>query len=112
MRWDRIPAAAIAQKWATFPLAKLPMTDILHFCAPNDTYGNPRRLYVLSDEDGSFIAAWDEGYKGHHAVPGPFRDKAYLSQRYDVSATKYNKLMRDLPSPKWAHDVKGYSHLR
>jgi len=88
------------------------MTDILHFCAKNDTFGNPRRLYVMSDEDGSFIAAWDEGYKGHHAVPGAFRDKAYLSQRFDISINLYNKLRRELPSPEYAYQVQGYSHLR
>ena len=88
------------------------MTDILHFCANNDTFGNPRRLYVMSDESGEFIACWNEGYNGHHAVPGEFRDKAYLSQRFDISVKEYNRLRRELPSPDYAADVKGYSHLR
>jgi hypothetical protein len=88
------------------------MTDILHFCAPNDYYGNPQRLYVLSNEEGKFIACWNEGYNGHHAVPGIWRDKAYLSQRFDISVTKYKNLLRTLPSPDYAHDVEGYSHLR
>ena len=87
------------------------MTDILHFCANNDTFGNPRRLYVMSDESGEFIACWDEGYLGHHCVPGEFRDKAYLSQRFDISVKEYNRLRRELPSPDYAADVKGYSHL-
>ena len=88
------------------------MTNILHFCATNDSYGNPRRLYVLSDEDGSFLAAWDEGYYGSDAVPGVFREKAYLSQRYDISVAKYNQLKRELPSPDHAYEIKGYEHLR
>ncbi len=88
------------------------MTSILHMCAENDYYGNPQRLYVLSNEDGKFIACWDEGYNGHHAVPGVWRDKAYLAQRFDISVTKYKNLLRTLPSPKYAHDVEGYSHLR
>lgn len=88
------------------------MTNILHLCANNDYYGNPQRLYVLSDEDGKFIACWDEDYHGHLAVPGEWRKAAYLSQRVDVSVTKYKKLRRELPSPKYAHDVPGYSHLR
>ena len=88
------------------------MTDILHFCAPNDYYGNPQRLYVLSNEEGKFIACWDEGYHGHHAVPGVWRNNAYLSQRFDISVTKYKNLLRTLPSPDYAHDVEGYSHLR
>jgi hypothetical protein len=88
------------------------MTNILHFCADNDHYGNPQRLYVLSNDEGKFIACWDEGYHGHHAVPGIWRKMAYLSQRFDVSVTKYKQLLRSLPSPAYAHDVEGYSHLR
>ena len=88
------------------------MTNILHMCAKNDTNGNPRRLYVMSDEDGKYIAAWDEGYKGSDAVPGEFRKAAYLSQRFDVTVTEYNKLLRTLPHPDSAYEVEGYSHLR
>ena len=88
------------------------MTNILHMCAKNDLNGNPRRLYVMSDEEGKYIAAWDEGYKGSDAVPGPFREKAYLSQRFDVSVREYNKLLRTLPHPDFAYEVEGYSHLR
>ena len=88
------------------------MTNILHMCAKNDTNGNPRRLYVMSDEDGKYIAAWDEGYKGSDAVPGEFRKAAYLSQRFDVTVTEYNKLLRTLPHPDFAYEVEGYSHLR
>ena len=61
------------------------MINILHMCAKNDINGNPRRLYVMSNEDGKYIACWDEGYKGSDAVPGPFSKDAYLSQRFDVS---------------------------
>jgi hypothetical protein len=68
-------------------------------CANNDYYGNPQRLYVMSDDEGKFIAAWDEGYEGHHAVPESLRNEAYSSQRFDISVTKYNKLRRTLPSP-------------
>jgi hypothetical protein len=88
------------------------MTGILHLCAKNDHYGNPQRAYVLSDEDGKFIAVWDEGYYGSDAVPGIWRKEAYLSQRIDVSVSKYKELLRTLPSPDYAHDVEGYSHLR
>jgi hypothetical protein len=88
------------------------MTNILHLCAKNDINGNPRRLYVMSNEDGKYIAAWDEGYKGSDAVPGPFRKDAYLSQRFDVTVTEYNKLLRTLPHPEFGFEVEGYSHLR
>ena len=88
------------------------MPPILHLCANNDYNGNPQRLYVLSNEEGKFIAAWDEGYNGHHAVPGIWRKEAYMAQRVNVSVTKYNTLKRALPSPDYAHEVEGYSHLR
>ena len=88
------------------------MSNILHLCAKNDSNGNPRRLFVLSNEDGRFIAVWDEGYKGSDAVPGEFRKDAYLAQRLDIPTAQYNKLRRTLPSPDYAHEVEGYSHLR
>ena len=88
------------------------MTSILHLCTKNDSNGNPRRLYVLSNDEGKFVAAWDEGYKGSDAVPGIWRKDAHLSQRFDVTVTEYNKLRRSLPSPDHAYEVEGYSHLR
>ena len=87
------------------------LKGFIHFCAENDYYGNPQRLYVLSNEDGKFIACWDEGYNGHHAVPGIWRKEAYQAQRFDISVAKYKQLLRTLPSPKWADDVEGYKHL-
>ncbi len=87
------------------------MATIQHLCARNDHNGNPQRLYVLS-VDGERIAAWDEGYLGHHAVPGIWREAAYNAERTDCSVALYRKLLRTLPSPEWAHDVPGYSHLR
>jgi len=88
------------------------MTNILHVCAKNDVNGNPRRAYVLSNDEGAYVAIWDEGYKGSDAVPGDFRDAAYLSQRFDVTVTEYKQLLRRLPSPKYAYQVQGYEHLR
>jgi hypothetical protein len=76
------------------------MYPILHMCAKNDYYGNPQRLYVMSDEDGKFIQCWDEGYNGYHAVPEELRNDAYLAQRVNVSVTKYKQLLRTLPTSK------------
>lgn len=87
------------------------MATIKHFCARNDANGNPQRLYVLSI-DGEYVAAWDEGYEGLYVVPGVWRADAYNAERIDCSQKLYRKLLRTLPSPKWAHDVPGYSHLR
>lgn len=89
------------------------MSQVKHYCTQNDHNGNPRRCYVLIDsETNDPIAVWDEEYYGHHAVPGIWREAAYHAPRIDCSVRQYNKLLRTLPSPKWAHDVPGYSHLR
>ena len=76
------------------------MYPILHMCAKNDYYGNPQRLYVMSDDEGKFIQCWDEGYNGYHAVPEELRNEAYLAQRVNVSVTKYKQLLRTLPTSK------------
>lgn len=86
------------------------MAVIKHYCASNDVNGNPRRVYVFFS-DGEAIAAWSEGYSGHHAVPGPWRQQAYDAERIKCSVKEYRQ-WRKLPSPKWAGEVKGYSHLR
>ena len=80
--------------------APVTMYPILHLCAKNDYYGNPQRLYVMSDEEGKFIQCWDEGYNGYHAVPEELRNEAYLAQRVNVSVTKYKQLLRTLPTSK------------
>jgi hypothetical protein len=34
------------------------------------------------------------------------------AERQEISTRGYKKLLRELPSPKYAHEVKGYAHLR
>lgn len=82
-----------------------------HLCAHNDRNGNPRRLYVLVN-DGQRVAVWDDGYLGHYAVPGIWRDAAYDAERVDITPRLYYELLRTLPSPYYAHDVPGFSHLK
>jgi hypothetical protein len=87
------------------------MATIFHYCASNDVNGNPQRLYALIDDNEDILAVWDESYMGHDAVPGIFRDAAYDSIRKDISVRKYKKMLRDYPSPDYAHKIKGYEHL-
>lgn len=75
------------------------MSQILHYCASNDYNGNPQRCYVLVDNDGNNLAAWDEGYLGEHAVPEQWRKQAYDSTRKNCSVRLYRKLRKSLPSP-------------
>ena len=92
-------------------------TAIIQFCAKNDVNGNPRRVYVLMDDqigpDGDYrqLAAWDEGYMGFNAVPGDFRAKAQAANRVGCTVKFYKQVLRDLPSPEYAYEVQGYEHL-
>ena len=85
---------------------------IKHLCADNDYNGNPRRVYTLIDEDGYYLAAWNEGYSGHHAVPGEWRRQAYEAHKERISTREYNRIRAEVPSPDYAYEVSGYSHLR
>jgi hypothetical protein len=87
------------------------MTTFWHYCATNDKNGNPRRVYVLANEDGTQLAAWDEGYLGSDAVPGIWRRYAYEAARVSITVKDYNRILRSLPSPAWASEVPGYAHL-
>lgn len=40
----------------------------LHLRASNDTNGNPRRLFLILDNDGDAVDAVDEGYSGYGAI--------------------------------------------
>lgn len=44
----------------------------IHLAAPNDPNGNPRRVYVVFDQDGDVIDAVDEGYRGRHSVTSKY----------------------------------------
>ena len=85
---------------------------ITHFCAINDINGNPQRCYVLVDERGQSLAVWDEGYKGSDSVPGVWRREAYSALRSNITVKEYKRLLKTLPSPDYAHEVTGFSHLR
>ena len=71
---------------------------ILHCCANNDVNGNPRRVFVLVNDNEDNCILWDEGYSGHHAVPPMYRQLACESERVTVSARKYMKLLKDYPT--------------
>jgi hypothetical protein len=40
----------------------------LHLCATNDTNGNPRRLYLILNDEGNPVKALDEGYRGREVA--------------------------------------------
>lgn len=40
------------------------VVSILHLAAPNNTSGNPRRLFIGLDKSGHVVRITDEGYTG------------------------------------------------
>ena len=85
------------------------MATFLHLCANNDYNGNPQRAYVLTNEAGEYVAAWDEGYLGSDAVPGVWRREAYAADRLAVTVREYKRVLKQLPSPAWDYEVPGYA---
>ena len=47
--------------------------SLVLLAAPNDRNGNPRRCYVLFNENGVAVQSWDEGYAGCNALPEHLR---------------------------------------
>jgi len=68
---------------------------MLHLCATNDANGNPRRLYARLDGGGCFIAAWDEGYSGSHAVPEAYRDAANRAPYIEITPREYRRILKE-----------------
>lgn len=61
----------------------------------NDTNGNPRRLYVLINETGAYMQAWDHGYAGIHAVPEKYRAQAARAVYVETTPTFYRKIKKE-----------------
>ena len=71
------------------------------FCADNDRNGNPRRIWVVSNDKGEALFAWDEGYHGRNCVPGSLRRSFDdHSVRVDCNVATY-QMLKKLPSPEF-----------
>ena len=71
------------------------------FCADNDHNGNPRRIWVVSNDKGEALFAWDEGYHGRNCVPGSLRRSFDdHSVRVDCNVATY-QMLKKLPSPEF-----------
>jgi len=75
-------------------LALLDSLTVLHFTAPNDSDGNPRRLWAAFTPAGQLLNAWDEGYAGSHAIPAAIRHKAATCYAIPISAATYRAMLR------------------
>lgn len=69
--------------------AKQAATFVVYLGAPNDGNGNPRRVYVVYDDQGLPLAALDEGYAGRSILRNSGYDNVPVSDRIDVTASEY-----------------------
>ncbi len=67
-----------------------PPTMYQHLSAPSDSNGNPRRLYMVMDEEGNIITAIDEGYSG---FPKDLNGLIQLPE-YPISIKLYRELKK------------------
>ena len=74
------------------------MDAMIKLDAGHDHNGNPRRAYLLlnvNDYGDTYpVAAWDEGYTGHDAVPEELRSLARGALRVPTTVTYRNDIMR------------------
>jgi hypothetical protein len=72
----------------------MPSFIIQRWNAGNDANGNPRRAFVVYDApSGHKLAAYDEGYAGHHAVPGYVWDAATYLGDVHVRPAEYRHIL-------------------
>lgn len=64
--------------------------NVQHWCAPNDVNGNPRRLFVVFDDQGNIARIVDEGYRGE---PADIRALVHLPS-VRITATEYRNLIK------------------
>ena len=67
--------------------------------AGNDNSGNPRRVWVVSNDRGEPIRAFDEGYAGEHCVPSHLRWSFDYAQHQKCTVRQYQMLCK-LGDPK------------
>jgi hypothetical protein len=80
------------------------MANLQYFFAKNDVNGNPRRIFVYSDENGKILAAWDEGYIGIDCLPGDLRQRGRNAAPIYIKVHQYNWLKK-LPSPAYSDQL-------
>jgi hypothetical protein len=62
--------------------------------AGNDRNGNPRRVYVILDQDNGIKAVYDEGYRGYDAVPDIYRKIAQTAPTFATTPREYREILK------------------
>lgn len=65
----------------------------INLAADNDTNGNPRRIFVIFDEDGEILDCIDEGYSGLAEVTKQYPNAKYAG-RFETTPKEYRSLLK------------------
>lgn len=68
----------------------------LQLAAPEDTNGNPRRVFVTYTADATqkFVAIYDEGYLGDSAITNPEHRAAFAGIRFNITVKEYKGFLK------------------
>ena len=65
---------------------------IIKLCAPNDTNGKPRRLFLLFESTDKLLSVEEEGYEGLAAVHRKFPEVKFSAPyTIAISAREYSR---------------------
>lgn len=70
----------------------------LHLIATNDNSGNPRRLFVVLDENAHAKTVIDQGYNGYREIRKRFPD-AKEGPDINITTAEYNYWLRQASGP-------------
>ena len=79
----------------------MPTYTVQHVRGPQDSNGNPRRLYLVTHLEEGKTGAFDEGYSGRHAVPEWLWNMAYHLPHVNVAAHEYRSLLGEYPAKEF-----------
>lgn len=67
-----------------------------HLSAPQDSNGNPRRLYYFLNLETKTESVYDEGYEGWQGVPQEMRESFYELYPMKITATEYKRFLKEV----------------
>jgi hypothetical protein len=64
--------------------------QLIYLRASNDSEGNPRRSWILLNDNGIAVDCFDEGYSGTAAVPAKFKHERLTAPSIHVAVRELN----------------------
>ena len=81
----------------TKQLEMLKIMAIGYYTTSNNTYGNPRRVFVGYNESGKKVLVTDEGYAGTPAWVRSLNANGIGTHTLAVEPKTYNAIVREIP---------------